>query len=197
MTRRSEKELVKRCRRGDDQAYAQLVECYKDMVFTLIDRMIFDKSILEDLAQEVFIRVFKGLPHFRGRSKLSTWIYRITYNVCLAEIGAAGDRPEHLATENRTWQEIGWDSPQAQEDAVYWVERLELRETIGRLVDRLPPHYRMAVALYYLEDASYKEIAEIMKLPIGTVKTYLHRAKKRLREMILREGPEEWTAGTA
>ncbi len=197
MTRRPEKELVKRCRRGDDQAFAQLVERYKDMVFTLIDRMIFDKSMLEDLAQEVFIRVFKGLPHFRGRSKLSTWIYRITYNVCLAEIGAARDRPEHLPPENRRWQEIGWDSPEAQEYAVRWVERLELRETIGRLVDRLPPHYRMAIALYYLEDASYKEIAEIMKLPIGTVKTYLHRAKKRLREMILREGREEWTAGTA
>lgn len=193
----SERDLIKRCRRGDDRAFAQLVDHYKNMVLTIIDRMILDKSLLEDLAQEVFLRVYKGLPQFRGRSKLSTWIYRITYNVCLAEIGSTDNRPNVLPLDSTSGEEATWRLAGTQEDAETWLAKLELKEAIGRFLDRLPPQYRMVIALYYLEGTSYREIAEIMKLPMGTVKTYLHRAKKYLRNMIVEEGGKEWIARTA
>lgn len=184
----SDKELVKRCRRGDERAFAQLVDSYKDMVFTVIDRMIYQKSIIEDLAQEVFIRVYKGLPHFRGKSKLSTWIYRIAYNVCLAEIGS-GDNRHHISImDNERGEALSYRLANAHGNPEEWVEKLELKEAIGRLLNRLQPKYKMVLTLYYLQGLSYTEISEVMRLPMGTVKTYLHRAKKHLRDIIIKEG---------
>src|SRR6059036_3785137 len=80
-----ERELVERCRRGDEGAFQELVDRYKDLVFALIARTVQDRSRAEDLAQEVFLRIHLGLPYFRGEARLSTWIYRIVANVCLQE----------------------------------------------------------------------------------------------------------------
>src|SRR5215467_12088165 len=85
-----ERELVERCRSGDDQAFQELIDRHKDLVFALIARTIRDRSRAEDLAQEVFLRVHRGLPYFRGEAKLSTWIYRIVANVCAQEQGRPG-----------------------------------------------------------------------------------------------------------
>src|SRR6266545_898630 len=85
----SERELVERCRRGDDGAFQELVDRYKDLVFALIARTVQDPSHADDLAQEVFFRVHRGLPYFRGEARLSTWIYRITANVCVHNLGRA------------------------------------------------------------------------------------------------------------
>src|SRR5713101_8140629 len=82
-----ERELVERCRRGDEGAFQELVDRYKDLVFALIARTVQDGSRAEDLAQEVFLRVHRGLPYFRGEARLSTWIYRIAANVCLQASG--------------------------------------------------------------------------------------------------------------
>src|SRR5947208_16202893 len=83
----NERELVERCRRGDEGAFQELVDRYKDLVFGLIARTIQDRSRAEDLAQDVFLRIHRGLPYFRGEARLSTWIYRIVANVCLQEHG--------------------------------------------------------------------------------------------------------------
>src|SRR6476620_8584666 len=83
----NERELVERCRRGDEGAFQQLVDRYKDLVFALIARTVQDRSRAEDLAQDVFLRVHRGLPYFRGEARLSTWIYRIVANVCMQERG--------------------------------------------------------------------------------------------------------------
>src|SRR5258707_1581544 len=80
-----ERELVERCRSGDEHAFQELVDCYKDRVFALIARTIQDRARAEDLAQDVFLRIHRGLPYFRGEARLSTWIYRIVANVCLQE----------------------------------------------------------------------------------------------------------------
>lgn len=183
----SDKELLKRCRRGDEGAFAQLVDSHKDMVFTVIDRMIYQKSIIEDLAQEVFIRVYKGIPHFRGKSKLSTWIYRIAYNVCLAEIGSGHNRHDIPIMDDERGEALSQGLAKAHGNPEKWVEKLELKETIGRLLSCLRPKYRMVLTLYYLQGLSYTEIAQVMRLPLGTVKTHLHRARKRLRDMIIKE----------
>src|SRR5690349_11809122 len=81
----NERELVERCRRGDERGFQELVDRYKDLVFALIARTVQDRSRAEDLAQEVFLRVHRGLPYFRGEARLSTWIYRIVANVCLLD----------------------------------------------------------------------------------------------------------------
>src|SRR6202165_2835701 len=83
----NERELVERCRRGDEGAFQELVEGYKNLVFALIARTVQDRTRAEDLAQEVFLRIHRGLPYFRGEARLSTWIYRIVANVCLQQHG--------------------------------------------------------------------------------------------------------------
>src|SRR5437899_7260712 len=80
-----ERELVERCRSGDEHAFQELVDCYKDLVFALIARTVQDRSRAEDLAQDVFMRIHRGLPYFRGEARLSTWIYRVVANVCLQD----------------------------------------------------------------------------------------------------------------
>src|SRR5438105_14422730 len=85
----SERDLVERCRRGDEGAFQELVDRYKDRVFALIARTVQDRSRSEDLAQDVFLRIHRGLPYFRGEARLSTWIYRIVANVCLQDAGRA------------------------------------------------------------------------------------------------------------
>jgi len=183
----SEKDLVKRCKRGDQRAFAELVDHYKAMVFTIINRMIFNKSIIEDLAQQVFIRVYKGVPNFRGESKLSTWIYRITYNVCLAEISLKRNQYEFVSLdENNIESNIAINCKNPEEI----MSGIELSATIKKVVNKLPPQYKMAITLYYFEQMPYKEIGEVMGLPMGTVKTYLHRAKKYLRNMLVKEALE-------
>src|SRR6184192_1865408 len=82
-----ERELVERCRRGDEGAFQELVDRYKDLVFALIGRTVQDRSRAEDLAQDVFLRIHRGLPYFRGEARLSTWIYRIVANVCTHDHG--------------------------------------------------------------------------------------------------------------
>src|ERR1700726_2477640 len=83
----NERELVERCRRGDEGAFQELVDRYKDLVFALIARTVQDRSRAEDLAQDVFLRIYRGLPYFRGEARLSTWIYRIVANLCTESRG--------------------------------------------------------------------------------------------------------------
>src|SRR4249919_2467590 len=85
----NERELVERCRRGDEGAFQELVDGYKNLVFALIARSVSDRSRAEDLAQDVFLRIHRGLPYFRGDARLSTWIYRIVINVCTQDKGSA------------------------------------------------------------------------------------------------------------
>src|SRR3954452_775271 len=89
----NERELVERCRRGDDGAFEELVDGYKNLVFALIARTVQDRTRAEDLAQEVFLRIHRGLPYFRGEARLSTWIYRIVANVCVQERGQSASAP--------------------------------------------------------------------------------------------------------
>jgi RNA polymerase sigma-70 factor (ECF subfamily) len=169
-----EPELVERCRRGDEGAFQELVERYKDLVFALIARTVQDRSRAEDLAQEVFLRIHRGLPYFRGEARLSTWIYRIVANVC-AQPQSAGAAPISLddATARVT--------PAAVDRRF---NDLELRDRLEKAIARLPPHYRLVVAAHYLDGVQYEDLADALKLPLGTVKTQLHRAKQQLRRLL-------------
>jgi len=170
----NERELVERCRRGDEGAFQELVDRYKDLVFALIARTVQDRSRAEDLAQEVFLRVHRGLPYFRGEARLSTWIYRIVANVCLQDHG-------------RTAKTAPLDEERSA-DALAAADRqftdLEVRDRLEKAIARLPANYRLLVAAHYLRGVQYEELAEALQLPLGTVKTQLYRAKQQLRRLL-------------
>jgi RNA polymerase sigma-70 factor (ECF subfamily) len=167
-----ERELIERCRSGDDDAFAELVDRYKKLVYALVSRMVPDRAQADDLAQEVFVKVHRGLPYFRGDARLSTWIYRIVSNVCL-QARAAGTRvPAAVAAV------VERGAP----DSAF--ATLELRDRLERAMAQLPENYRLLVAAHYLQGVQYEALAEALDIPIGTVKTHLHRAKRRLRELM-------------
>jgi RNA polymerase sigma-70 factor, ECF subfamily len=189
MEPQDEQDLIERCRGGDRRAFADLVDRYKTMVFTLVDRMIGDKAPVEDLAQEVFVRVYQGLSGFHGDARLSTWIYRIAYNVCAAELERAQHRVEFVSIDLEGDEERArLDLQDDRQDPEVMLSRLNVSSTIQKLLDRLPARSKAILSLYYLQELTYEEIGAVMALPLGTVKTHLHRAKQALRDMIVEEG---------
>jgi RNA polymerase sigma-70 factor (ECF subfamily) len=171
----SEQELVDRCRHGDDQAFRTLVDQYKGLVFALVARSVSDRARAEELAQDVFLRVHRGLPYFQGRSRLSTWIYRIVVNVLASE-----RRP--LETASIDGPEDGRSREPGRVDPTY--DALALRDRLDKAIARLPTHYQVLVNGHYLKDMRYEDLAEALDLPMGTVKTHLHRAKRQLRHLL-------------
>jgi RNA polymerase sigma-70 factor (ECF subfamily) len=169
--------LVERCRQGDETAFRELVDQYKGLVFALIARSIANRARAEELAQDVFLKVHKGLPYFRGDAKLSTWIYRIAINVLSAE------RPD-LATaslddvddEARPRIQPAADDPSFSE--------LVLKDRLQKAIAQLPIAYQVLINGHYLKGMKYEDLAEALDMPMGTVKTHLHRAKRRLRQLL-------------
>ena len=175
----NERELVERCRSGDEGAFQELVDRYKDLVFALVARTVQDRSRAEDLAQEVFLRIHRGLPYFRGEARLSTWIYRIVANVCVQE----QTRPRAPGVsvsldDERTNARVLPSAPDRQ------FGDLEVRDRLEKAISRLPANYRLLIAAHYLEGVQYDDLAEALGLPLGTVKTQLFRAKQQLRRLL-------------
>lgn len=178
MTDPSDDELVERSRAGDESAFAALVSRHERQVFGLIGRLVADRQRVEDLAQDVFVRVYRGLPYFRGRARLGTWIYRIVANVCAGERG--GRRPavslDETDDRGRQLHEPGADDRAFRE--------LEFRDRLDKAMAQLPERDRLLIAAHYLQGVQYQELAEAFDLPLGTVKTYLFRAKRQLRRIL-------------
>ena len=173
-----DRELIERCRAGDDTAFGELVDRYKDLVFGLVYRMVADRSLAEDLAQDVFLKVHRGIPYFRGEARLSTWIFRIVQNVC---VQARSRRPADEPLEG-TPRPVRRSASSAARTG-----RLAPSRTRDRL-DQGPvaaaQNYRMLVIAHYLRGVQDQALAEALNLPLGTVKTHLYRAKRRLRELL-------------
>jgi RNA polymerase sigma-70 factor (ECF subfamily) len=170
----SEPELLERCREGDEGAFRELVDRYKGLVFALVARSIQDRGRAEEVAQDVFVRVYRGLPSFRGDSQLSTWIYRITLNLLASErrpaptepLEGTGEVPREFGTTDRAFDEV------------------TLRDRMEKALGRLPTNYQMLINGHYLKGMRYEDLADALGLPIGTVKTHLHRAKRQLRHLL-------------
>ena len=173
-----DRDLIERCRGGDDNAFAELVDRYKDLVFGLICRMVADRTLAEDLAQDVFLKVHRGIPYFRGEARLSTWIFRIVQNVCV-QARSRRHPEEPLEGTPRP------DAPPRQfgtRDGAF--AAMETRDRLTKALSKLPENYRMLVVAHYLRGVQYEALAEALNLPLGTVKTHLYRAKRRLRELL-------------
>lgn len=181
MDQAAEQHLLAQCRGGSETAFAELVDQYKNLVFGLVSRAISDRSRMEDLAQEVFFRVYRGLPYFRGDARLSTWIYRIVQNVCSEERSRwRVDVPlENLAPASQ---------PRTVDPAFATVE---LRDRIDKALAHLPEQFRLLIEAHYFGGRQYEQLAEDLNLPLGTVKTQLFRAKRQLRELMREERGSE------
>jgi len=166
-----EEALIERCRTGDDIAFGELVERYKHLVYGMVWRLTTDRSRTDDLAQEVFLKIYRGLPYFRGEARLSTWIFRIVSNVCAQDRSQARDLKPAVSVRE----------PGANDTAF---ADLELRDRLDKAIAQLPENYRLLIAAHYLQGVQYEALAEALDIPIGTVKTHLYRAKRRLRELL-------------
>jgi RNA polymerase sigma-70 factor (ECF subfamily) len=178
--------LVSRSQAGDQAAFTEIVRRYKDRVYWLVRRMV-GSSEDEDITQEVFLRAYQAIPRLRSGATLKTWLFRIAHNLCVTEIHRRGRRGEHVSLEDEGEERIHHLLPGDTGRLEQQIERQELSGAVQRLVAKMPAHYRAVLTLYYVEEAKYEEIAEIMGLPMGTVKTHIHRARLRLRDLVLAE----------
>jgi RNA polymerase sigma-70 factor, ECF subfamily len=178
VTRSADEDLIARCLDGNDEAFAELVDTYKGLVFGVISQVARDKNDVHDLAQNVFVRIHRGLPGFRRGSKLSTWIYRIIMNVC--HDAAARERP-HLSLDERDAEGRLRHEPSAEDKSF---RTFELSDALERAIASLPVEQRFLISAYYFGGQQYQELADILEMPMGTVKTHLHRAKARLRALL-------------
>jgi RNA polymerase sigma-70 factor (ECF subfamily) len=179
-------EVVELAQKGKEAAYRELLKRYERPVFSLVFRMVRDRETAEDLSQETFVRVLNNIDRYSPEFKFSSWLFKIANNLTIDflrrrrvnTISIEG-APDAVTAESAKATSIalasGDESPLAE------LESKELGLAIERAIGKLRPEYRACIMLRHVEDRSYEEIAEIVKLPLGTVKTYIHRARHELR----------------
>jgi RNA polymerase sigma-70 factor (ECF subfamily) len=198
-----EEKLVERLKRRDEAAFNEVVRLYQERVFRLVLRMLGDRAEAEDVAQEVFITVFKSIDGFRGDSKLSTWLYRVATNHCKNRIKylerrARGKKKEFDEIAEHDTLESATMSPSAQvarPDQQAEANQIEL--IVRAAIMELDEDQRVLVIMRDVENMSYEEIQQETGLPEGTVKSRLHRAKGLLRDELARHGAVRSFASSA
>ncbi len=193
----AERRFIERLMRRDERAFNELVELYEARVFRLLHRMLGRRDEAEDMAQEVFVQIFKAVSTFRGESKLSTWIYRVSVNLCknrmkyLSRRHADGEDELEPAAERAPLDEAKGVTfgDVAQPD--HLVEGYQLERVVQICISELEPDFREVLILRDVEDLSYEELSEITGLPDGTVKSRLHRARSMLKASVERKMGEK------
>lgn len=186
-TDRDDKQLVGLCRRGDERAARELVNRFQRPVFSIIYRMVRDREKAEDLAQETFVRTFNNLDRYDRSYKFSSWLFKIAYNLTvdhlrrkeLKTISIHGS-PDAVTADQQEATSVTLESTEELPDAR--MESLELADQLEEAIGKLREEYRTAILLRHVEGRPYEEIAEIMDIPLGTVKTYIFRARRQLRQ---------------
>ena len=173
--------LISRARGGDREAFGELVEQYRDNVYRLAYRMCGNTYDADEAAQEAFVAAWRALPNFRGDAKFSTWLYRLTTN---AAIDVMRREKRHQTVGDGEMIEVADDADSPQET----VERTEQQEAVQEALSTLSEEYREVLLLRYMEELDYAEIAEVLQLPSGTVKSRINRAKAALKTALLKSG---------
>ena len=178
--------VVVHARNGSEAAYRELLTRYERPVFSLIFRMVRDRETAEDLSQETFIKVLNNLDRYSPEFKFSSWLFKIANNLTIDHLRrrrvdtiSIEGSPDAVTAESAKATSIAVVS--GSESPLEELESRELGTAIERAIGQLRPEYRACIMLRHVEDKSYEEIAEIVKLPLGTVKTYIHRARHELR----------------
>jgi RNA polymerase sigma-70 factor (ECF subfamily) len=173
-------DLLARLRRGDPQAFENLVMTYQHRVFGVGLRMLGSRAEAEEIAQETFLRAHRALGEFRGEARLGTWLYAIASRLCLNRL-AAGDR-RHPRADDDALDRV----PTSVADAATTLERSELEAALHEAIAALPEDRRIVVVLRDVEGLTYEEIAEVLGLELGTVRSRLHRARLELKAKLER-----------
>jgi RNA polymerase sigma-70 factor (ECF subfamily) len=160
--------------------FRQILVDYQDRVYNQAYRMLGSHEDAEEATQDVFLRVHRSMEEFRGESKLSTWIYSITSNVCISRMRKKEHPTTSLDQEFESGDTLADIIPSECENPAELFENEQLRKMIRSQVRSLPPKWAMAIGLYHFNDMSYEEIAEAMKIPKATVATYIMRGRQQL-----------------
>lgn len=164
---------------GDTQSFSILVDRYKDLVFTLALRMVKHREEAEEVSQDTFIKVFRSLNRFKGDSKFSTWIYRVTYNTCLDRLKKHKRQQQVVAIDEFTEHQI-----KTLDNALDAMEREERKQAIKSCLDLLPSDDSALLTLFYFEELSLEEIAKVVDLTANNVKVKLFRSRKKLTTIL-------------
>ncbi|MXV95415.1 MAG: sigma-70 family RNA polymerase sigma factor [Gemmatimonadetes bacterium] len=178
--------LAAQAAQGSEKAFRELLRRYERPVFSLIYRMVRDRGIAEDLSQETFIRTFNAIASYNPGYKFSSWIFKIAHNLTIDHLRkkridtiSIHGSPDAVTPDEQARTRLVLESTYERPDA--YVENIELGGQIEAAIARLRPEYRAVTLLRHVEGYSYQEIADILELPLGTVKTYIHRARLELK----------------
>jgi RNA polymerase sigma-70 factor, ECF subfamily len=183
--------LVQRAQAGDREAVSELVQSQQTYVYSIAMSLMHNPADAADMTQEAFIRLLRSLGTYRGETKFTTWLYRLVTNICLDGLRRRGRPVESLDEQNSGQTGDGAQTPgERLADSDRWTqpeERLELRESateVREALVSLPATQRLALTLHYFEDLRYEDIAEVMGLPLNTVKSHIRRGKERLAQVL-------------
>lgn len=171
----NDNQLIKRILDGNHNAYGQLVDQYKDLVFSLALRMLKNREEAEEVAQDAFIKVYKSLDKFKGDSKFSTWIYKVTYNTCLDNIKKNKKHLNNVSIDEFTFNKI-----ETIDNALEGMIKAEKSSLIKQCINRLSSDDSYLLTLYYFEELSLDEMSDIINASSNTIKVKLFRARKKL-----------------
>jgi len=175
-------QLVKASQQGDQDAFALLVQRHQRRVFNMVLRMLQDYEDAAEVTQEAFLAAWQGLPSFRGEARFPTWLYRIAYHCCLRQLERRKRERDLQAVIQAEQILDGINEEKRVEDI------LELRDRqamVREQMEQLPSQYRVVLILRHLREMTYEEMADILSMPIGTIKTHLFRARNLLKERLL------------
>ena len=176
-----DRSLIERIMAGDGDAFKEFVSRYQRLVSHIVFRMVANNSDREDLCQDIFIKVHQNLGGFRSESKVSTWVGRIAYNRCLNFL----EKKRVPLYEDICSEHQSLDTVEGSAETPYeFAESSDLSRLLRQEIETLPMHFRTILTLYHLDEMTYGEIAEIMNMPDGTVKSYLFRGRRMLKERL-------------
>jgi len=189
LTEYTDQEVVALAQQGSEAAYRELITRYQRPVFALVYRMVRDRELAEDLAQDTFIKVLNHIDSYRPEHKFSSWIFKIANNAAIDHLRrkqlntlSLEGAPDALTADRQ--EATALQVSGGEESALEELEARELGTQIERAIGRLRPEYRACIIMRHVEGRPYEEIATALELPLGTVKTYIHRARNELRDLL-------------
>jgi len=183
----SDVQVIARARRGEESAFAELLRRFRAPVFNLCLRMLKNRDDAEDVAQDVFIKVFGMLERYDDRYAFRSWVFKIAANQCIDFIRRNRVKLQSLDEPLKfKGEEIERQFPDEAPNPEETVETREIGQLLLEITDQLPPHYRSMIVLRHQEQLSYEEIAEVLDLPLGTVKARIHRARAMMKDKLQR-----------
>ena len=191
MTEYTDRELIESTLNGDDHSFSLLVNRHKELVYTMAVRIVKNDQVAEEVAQDTFVSAYRSLKSFEFKSKFSTWVYRITYNLSLNALKKE-KRNRDLYVENSIEELENINRTDHKSESILdLVEKQDLTKIIQKCLKMLPSKYSFVLTMFHINELKYEEISEITALPIGTVKSLIFRGRTLLKNLIT-ENYDRW-----